>query len=84
MGDGQILTGGLTYQGIILPEVRCMPERTAHKLLELTRRGARIGVLGELPKTSPVSSPESAEVNLIQSFQQLSCGSTMSPIILMS
>lgn len=78
VGDGQILIGGLTYQGIILPEVRRMPERTAHKLLELTRRGARIGVLGELPQDVPgFPSPDIRRGTLIQSFQRLSRGSTM-------
>jgi len=69
---GLILIAGLTYQGIILPDVRRLPEQTAIKILELTRRGARIGILGELPQDVPsFPNPDIRRGTLIQSLQQL-------------
>lgn len=75
---GRLLIAGLTYQGLILPEVRRLPEQTARKILELTRRGAKIGVLGELPQDVPgYPNPDIRRGTLIQAFQQLSDASTL-------
>ncbi|MBK1826143.1 glycosyl hydrolase [Haloferula rosea] len=78
IGDGLILIAGLTYKGLILPEVRRLPEQTAVKLLELARRGARISALGELPQDVPgFPNPDIRRGTLIQAFQQLPDASTL-------
>lgn len=51
--DDRILLGGLSYRCLILPDVRRLPETTALLLLELARRGGRIGVLGRWPDDVP-------------------------------
>lgn len=51
--DDRILLGGLSYRCLILPDVRRLPETTALLLLELARRGGRIGVLGSWPDDVP-------------------------------
>lgn len=78
INDGVILIGGLTYRGILLPEVRRLPEQTATKLLDLARRGARIGSLGRLPEDVPgFPNPDIRRGTLIQALQQLPVSSTL-------
>ncbi|MGE9271000.1 MAG: glycosyl hydrolase [Verrucomicrobiales bacterium] len=70
--QGRILLGGLTYHGLLLPDVRLLPERTALKLLELARKGARIAVLGNWPEDVPgFPSPDIRRGTLIQALQQI-------------
>ncbi|BCX50418.1 glycosyl hydrolase family 2 [Haloferula helveola] len=73
VADGRIIIGGLTYRAIILPEVRRLPETTAALLLELSRRGAKIGILGEWPRDVPgYPSPDIRRGTLISSMRDIS------------
>ena len=70
--DGRIILGGLSYAGIVLPEVRRLPETTATKLLDLARAGARIGVLGEWPRDVPgLPSPDIRRGTLIGAIRDM-------------
>ncbi len=70
VADGEIILGGLSYAGIVLPEVRRLPETTATFLLDLARSGARIGILGEWPRDVPgVPSPDIRRGTLIGAIQ---------------
>lgn len=72
VADGRIILGGLSYAGIVLPEVRRLPESTATKLLELAKTGARIGVLGEWPRDVPGHpSPDIRRGTLIGAIQSM-------------
>lgn len=72
--DGQrIIIGGLSYAGLVIPEVRCLPETTAVALDELSRRGARIAVMGAWPSDVPgYPSPDIRRGTLVQSLQNIS------------
>ncbi|MCU0794985.1 MAG: hypothetical protein MUF31_03515 [Akkermansiaceae bacterium] len=71
--DGRrVIIGGLTYSGIVIPEVRCLPETTAVVLEELSRRGARIGVMGAWPSDVPgYPSPDIRRGTLVQALQNI-------------
>ncbi|MCH7227396.1 glycosyl hydrolase [Haloferula sp. A504] len=72
VADGRIILGGLTYTGIVLPEVRRLPETTATKLLDLARAGARIGILGEWPRDVPgLPSPDIRRGTLVSAIQAM-------------
>lgn len=74
--EGRIILGGLSFAGIVLPEVRRLPETTATRLLDLARAGARIGILGEWPRDVPgLPSPDIRRGTLIRALEQIPDGS---------
>ncbi|HKC35105.1 MAG TPA: glycosyl hydrolase, partial [Chitinophagaceae bacterium] len=51
--DKKILTGGTSYQTILLPDVKFMKAETLQKLIELAKNGATIIVYKNLPADVP-------------------------------
>jgi len=51
--DGFIEAGGHRYAAIVLPKCRLMPPQTVRKLVELSRGGAKVIVLEDLPADAP-------------------------------
>lgn len=73
VADGSIILGGLTYRGLVLPEVLRLPETTAVVLRDLSRRGAKIGVMGEWPTDIPgFPSPDIRRGTLVQALNAVS------------
>ena len=72
--DGRrIIVGGLSYAGLVIPEVRCLPETTAVVLEELSKRGASIGIMGAWPTDVPgFPSPDIRRGTLVTCLQNLS------------
>lgn len=70
--DGRLVVGRAHYAGLVLPEVRRLPETTATRLLDLARAGARIGILGEWPRDVPgLPSPDIRRGTLIHSLRSI-------------
>lgn len=70
--NGRIILGGLGYQTLVLPKVRRLPETTAQRLLELTRRGARIAILDDWPQDVPgFPMPDIRRGTLFSSLQDI-------------
>ena len=70
VSHGRIVIGGLSYKTLILPRVRQLPEITARQILELTRRGAKITILGDWPRDVPgLPMPDIRRGTLFTSFQ---------------
>ena len=51
--DGKIIMGGNTYQVLLFPKMRLLPEATLQKAMKLARAGATILVQGSLPDDVP-------------------------------
>ncbi len=72
VSHGRIILGGLAYKTLILPEVRQLSEITAKHLLELTRLGATITILGDWPRDVPgLPSPDIRRGTLFTNFQNI-------------
>jgi len=53
VADGQIVLKNRTYKALILPEIRTLPEATAVRLENLTKKGFKLGLTGALPTDVP-------------------------------
>lgn len=51
--DGQIVINERSYKGLIIPQVRVLPETTGARLLDLTKAGAKLGLISEFPSEVP-------------------------------
>jgi len=51
--DGQVVVNGHSYPTLILPEARILPEFTAARLVDLTKKGLKLGLIGALPIDVP-------------------------------
>lgn len=72
VAEGRIILGGLTYAGLVLPEVDRLPETTATRLLDLARAGARLGVMGEWPRDVPgLPAPDIRRGTLVGAIQAM-------------
>ncbi len=70
--NGEIILGGLTYQAVILPEVRRLPETTAAVLRDLSRRSGKVGILGDWPTDVPgFPSPDIRRGTLVQALEDI-------------
>ncbi|WP_184018817.1 hypothetical protein [Haloferula luteola] len=70
--ESGIILGGLLYQAIMLPEVERLPETTAILLRDLSRRGGKIGILGDWPTDVPgYPAPDIRRGTLVQALEDI-------------